>query len=155
MQSTTKRQLFLTSLLYAGLMTPVVSMNGCESSQLRNILNSPTAMELLSPLVKDAANSYIANLNSLTGMLGSLDSLSAVMEFIQRIEPTINDLKAAYSTLSSTSSEERAWLWEAFGPKLNNANSSFLNQSDALTSETSFGGLLTPVFDKIDLLQSN
>lgn len=154
MPAITPRNLILTALISGGVIAPTTTMTGCESTQLGSILNSPAAMDLLSPLVKDAANSYIANLKSLTNMLGGLDNLSAVMDFLNMIEPTINDLKSAYSTLASTSPEERKWLWEAFGPKLNNANKGFLNQSDDLTNNNSWSRLLNPVLDKVELFQS-
>lgn len=150
----TRRTLIIAAALTTGTITPMTTMTGCESTQIGSILNSKTAMDLLSPLVKDAANSYIANLKNLTNMLGGLDNLSAVMDFLNMIEPTINDLKSAYNTLASTSPEERKWLWEAFGPKLNNANKGFLNQSEDLTNNSSWSRLLNPVLDKVELFQS-
>ena len=152
--NTTRRQLILAAALTATVVTPMTTMTGCESAQLGSILNSPAAMDLLSPLVKDAANSYIANLTSITDMLSQLDSLQSIMEFIDQIQPTINNVKSAYQTLADTSPEERKWLWEAFGPKLNNANSGFLNQTEALSNNSSWSRLLNPVLDKVELFQS-
>lgn len=128
-------------------------MTACESSQLGNLLNSPTAMDLLSPLVKDAANSYIANLTDLTSMLSDINSLQGVLSFIENIQPTIDQIRSAYNTLASTTPEERQLLWEAFGPKLRDANSSFLNQSEELTDNSSWSRLLNPVLDRVELFQ--
>lgn len=128
-------------------------MTACESSQLGNLLNSPTAMDLLSPLVKDAANSYIANLTDLTSMLSDINSLQGVLSFIENIQPTIDQIRSAYNTLASTTPEERRLLWEAFGPKLRDANSSFLNQSEELTDNSSWSRLLNPVLDRVELFQ--
>lgn len=128
-------------------------MTACESSQLGNLLNTPTAMDLLSPLVKDAANSYIANLTDLTSMLSEINSLQGVLSFIENIQPTIDQIRSAYNTLASTTPEERQWLWEAFGPKLRDANSSFLNQSEDLSDNSSWSRLLNPVLDRVELFQ--
>ena len=64
------RRLLLTSVVCCtAIIAPLTSMTACESSQIRDLLNSPTAMDLLSPLIKDAANDYIANLTDLASML--------------------------------------------------------------------------------------
>jgi len=148
-----QRRLIISTALCTAILAPMPVMSGCESTQIRDLLSSPTAMDLLSPLVKDAANNYIANLTSLTGMLGEINSLQGVLAFIDQIEPTIDQLKSAYNTLASTTPEERKWLWEAFGPKLNEANSGFLAQSDDLTGNGTWSQLLSPVLDKVELFQ--
>jgi len=148
-----QRRLIISTALCTAILAPMPVMSGCESTQIRDLLSSPTAMDLLSPLVKDAANNYIANLTSLTGMLGEINSLQGVLAFIDQIEPTIDQLKSAYNTLASTTPEERKWLWEAFGPKLNDANSGFLAQSDDLTGNGTWSQLLSPVLDKVELFQ--
>lgn len=148
-----QRRHILKAALCTAILAPMPMMSGCESTQIRDLLSSPTAMDLLSPLVKDAANNYIANLTSLTGMLGEINSLQGVLAFIDQIEPTIDQLKSAYSTLASTTPEERQWLWEAFGPKLNEANSGFLAQSEDLTGNGTWSQLLSPVLNKVELFQ--
>ena len=153
MPTNAPRKLIITACISAGIIAPATSMTSCSTAPVRDLLTSSSAMDLLSPLVKDAANSYIANLNNLTSMLGNLDSISAVIDFLKLVEPTINDLQSAYSTLASTSPEERKWLWEAFGPKLNNANSSFLSQSEAITSNSSYDALLKPLLNEVDLFR--
>jgi hypothetical protein len=147
------RRLILPTTLCTLFIAPLPTMSGCESTQLRELLSSPTAMDLLSPLVKDAANSYISNLTDLTAMLGDINNLQGVLRFIDLIEPTINQLKSAYQTLASTSPEERKWLWEAFGPDLKSVNSGFLNQSDALTDNSTWSRLLNPVLENVELFQ--
>lgn len=145
------RHLIITTAISAAVLTPLPTMTACESSQIRDLLNSPTAMELLSPLVKDAANSYIANLTDLAAMLGDINSLQGVIAFIDQIQPTIDQLKSAYQTLENTTPEERRWLWEAFGPKLSDANAAFINQSEALADNNTWSRLLKPVLDKVEL----
>lgn len=147
------RRLIITSAISAAVLTPLPIMTACESSQIRDLLNSPTAMELLSPLLKDAANNYIANLTDLTAMLADSNSLQGVIAFIDQIQPTIDQLKSAYQTLASTTPEERKWLWEAFGPKLTDANTGFLNQSDALADNNTWSRLLKPVLDNVELFR--
>ncbi len=153
MPTNAPRKLILAAFISAGFIAPATSMTSCSTAPVRDLLTSSSAMDLLSPLVNDAANSYIANLNNLTSMLGNLDSISAVIDFLKLVEPTINDLQSAYSTLASTSPEERKWLWEAFGPKLNNANSGFLDQSKAITSNSSYDALLKPLLNEVDLFR--
>ena len=148
-----QRRLVASTVLCTAILVPLPAMSGCETAQLGNLLSSPTAMELLSPLVKDAANSYISNLTDLTAMLGDINSLQGVLNFIDMIEPTIDQLKSAYNTLASTTPEERKWLWEAFGPKIKSANTGFLNQSEDLTGNSTWTKLLNPVLDKIELFQ--
>jgi hypothetical protein len=153
MQRHTPRSILLRAALCSAILAPLPTMTACESSQLGNLLNSPTAMDLLSPLVKDAANSYIANLTDLTSMLSDINSLQGVLSFIENIQPTIDQIRSAYNTLASTTPEERRLLWEAFGPKLRDANSSFLNQSEELTDNSSWSRLLNPVLDRVELFQ--
>lgn len=147
------RRLIITSTLSIAAIAPLTSMTACESSQIRDLLNSPTAMDLLSPLIKDAANNYIANLTDLAAMLADINSIQGVIAFIDEIQPTIDQLTSAYQTLASTTPEERKWLWEAFGPKLTDANTAFLTQSEALTNNGTWSRLLKPVLDNVELFQ--
>ncbi len=147
------RRLIITSAISIAAITPLTSMSACSSTQIRDLLNSPTAMDLLSPILKDAANNYITNLTDLAAMLGDINSIQGVIAFIDQIQPTIDQLKSAYQTLENTTPEERQWLWEAFGPKLTDANTAFLNQSQTLTDNTTWSRLLQPVLDKVQLFQ--
>jgi len=129
------------------------SMSGCETAPLRGLLNSPTAMQLLSPLVKDAANAYISDLTSLTGLLANVNSLDGVMNFVSVIQPMIDKLTSAYNTLSNTTGDERKWLLVAFGPKINSANAGFLNQSDDATSNWAWNKVLGSALDQVRLFE--
>jgi hypothetical protein len=129
------------------------TVTGCESSQIRSILGSETAMDLLSPLVKDAANAYIDDLVSLTGLLSNINSLQGVMDFVQMIQPTIEQLTSAYQTLSNTTGEEREWLLEAFGPKFSSTNAGFLDQSKNVTGNWSWNQILSQKLDQIQLFE--
>lgn len=138
------------TILGAAMLSP---LPGCQSGGLGGLMGSPAAMQLLSPLVKDAANSYLGNLTSLTSSLGNLKDLQGVMDFVKKAEPTVKQLSSSYQTLSGTSGDERANLIKAFGPKLESANSGFLNQSSAAKSNGMWGQMLSPVLDKVKLFQ--
>jgi len=148
-----QRRLIITSALSIAAIAPLTSMTACESSQIRDLLNSPTAMDLLSPILKDAANNYIANLTDLAAMLADINSLQGVIAFIDQIQPTLDQLKTAYQTLENTTPEERKWLWDAFGPKLTDANTAFLNQSQSLTNNSTWSRLLKPALEQIELFK--
>lgn len=128
-------------------------MGGCESVPLRGLLQSQTAMNLLSPLVKDAANAYISDLTSLSALLNNLDSLQGVMDFVSEIQPTIDTLSSAYKTLSNTTGDERQWLLEAFGPKIDSANSGFISESDSVTDNWAWNKVLEKALDQIELFE--
>ncbi len=128
-------------------------MCGCQSGGLGGLLGSQSAMELLSPLVRDAANSYVGNLGSLTSSLGNLKDLEGVLDFVKKIEPTINELSSSYQTLAGTSGAERENLLKAFGPKFEATNADFLKQSQSTKSDAMWSRALTPVLDKVSLFQ--
>ncbi len=151
--TTMQRRLIITSAISIAAIAPLTHMTACESSQIRDLLNSPTAMDLLSPILKDAANNYIANLTDLAAMLADINSLQGVIAFIDQIQPTLDQLKTAYQTLENTTPEERKWLWDAFGPKLTDANTAFLNQSQTLTNNTTWSRLLKPALEQIELFK--
>lgn len=127
------------------------TMSGCETTQLRNILGTQTAIDLLSPFVRDAANAYISDLTSLTGMLDNIDSLQGVIAFVRNIQPTIDKLTSAYQTLSDTTGDERRWLLEAFGPQIKSVNEQFISQSEELSSVWAWKKALEPALDQIHL----
>ena len=94
------------------------SMSGCESSPLRGILRSQTAMDLLS-----------------------------------EIQPTIDTLNSAYKTLANTTGDERRWLIEAFGPKINSVNSAFISGSDGVTENWAWNKVLEKALDQVQLFE--
>ncbi len=49
--------------LVVGGVATLASLSGCEGGGLGGLLGSTSAMKLLSPLVKDAANSCVSNLS--------------------------------------------------------------------------------------------
>lgn len=132
------------------MLSPVA---GCQGNGLGGLMGSSSAMELLSPLVKDAANSYVSNLTSLTSSLANLKDLQGVMDFVKRVEPTVKQLSSSYQTLAGTTGEERSNLMKAFGPKFESANSGFLGQSDRVKSNGMWGQALAPALEKIKLFQ--
>ena len=129
-----------------------VSSVGCQSGGLGGLRSSKSAMEMLSPMVKDAANSYVGNLTSLTSSLGNLKDLQGVMDFVKKAEPMVKELSSSYKTLAATTGEERSNLMTAFGPKFNTANSGFLDKSNELKGG-SWSRVLTPVLDKVSLFK--
>ena len=138
------------TLVAGALLLPA---GGCESSGLGGLLGSPAAVELLSPVVKEAANAYLGDLAVLGQSLGNINNLSDVLEFVQEAEPTVRQLSSSYQTLSQTTGDERANLLKAFGPKFESANSSFLNQSTKATSNGLWSKALTPLLDQVQLFQ--
>ncbi len=131
----------------------VAPMSGCESSNLGGLLGSPAAMELLSPLVKQAANTYLNDLALLTESLGELTSLSGVLAFVEKIEPTVRQLSSAYQTLAGTTGDERANLLKAFGPKFESANASFLQASTEATGDGMWNRALSPVLEQVNMFE--
>ena len=117
------------------------------------LMGNKSAMDMLSPLIKDAANSYVSNLTSLTSSLGNLKDLQGVMDFVKKAEPTVKQLSSDYQTLSATTGEDRSNLLAAFGPRLNSANSGFLDKSSAIKSNGMWGQIASPVLDKVKLFQ--
>lgn len=138
------------ALVSAGVLGPVA---GCQSGGLGGILGSKSAMDMLSPMVKDAANSYLGNLASLTSSLGNLKDLQGVLDFVQKAQPMVEQLSSSYQTLSGTTGEERSNLMTAFGSKFKSANSDFLSQSSAAKSNGMWAQALSPVLDRIKLFQ--
>ena len=141
-----------TAILFiaAGVVSPI---SGCQSGGLGGLMNQ-SAMELLTPMVKNAANSYVNNLTALTSSLGNLKDLNGVMEFVKKAEPMVKEVSSSYTTLSNTTGEERANLMKAFGPKIDSANSGFLKQSDSAKSTSGmWAPALSPVLDKVKLFK--
>tara|TARA_R110002073_G_scaffold275332_1_gene438868 strand:- start:35419 stop:35883 length:465 start_codon:yes stop_codon:yes gene_type:complete len=150
-KSSRRRILCVVSVIsFSGVLAP---MGGCENSPLRGILQSRTAMDLLSPLVKDAANAYISDLMALSQRLDNLDSLQGVMEFVSEIQPTIDTLNTAYKTLANTTGDERRWLLEAFGPKIDSVNSAFISGSDGVTENWAWNKVLEKALDQVQLFE--
>lgn len=138
------------SMIGAAMLLP---MAGCKTTPLGGLLGSPSAMDLLSPLVKEAANSYLSDLASLTQSLGGLTDWAGVLEFVQKIEPTVRQLSSSYDTLAGTSGEDRANLLKAFGPSIESANASFLKESTRATSDSLWSRALKPVLDQVRLFE--
>lgn len=66
----------------------------------------------------------------------------------------VKELSSSYNTLSNTTGEERLTRMKAFGPKINTANSNFLDQSKAAKSTSGmWAPALSPVLDKIKLFK--
>ncbi|MBY0395357.1 MAG: hypothetical protein K2X91_02660, partial [Thermoleophilia bacterium] len=84
---------------------------------------------------KDAANSYLTNINSLIASLQNVRSLADAVNVAPKVEPAARDASKAYKTLASATPEERRLLWEAFGPRFESANSGFLGQAERLNSD--------------------
>jgi hypothetical protein len=143
----------ISSALILTAIITISPLSGCQSGGLAGLMGNKTAMDLLSPLVKDAANSYVSNLTSLTSSLGNLKDLQGVMDFVKKAEPTVKQLSSDYQTLSATTGEERSNLLSAFGPKLNSANSGFLGKSNSIKSNGMWGQIASPVLDKVKLFQ--
>jgi len=126
---------------------------GCQSGGLGGMMGSKSAIDLLTPMVKDAANSYLSNLTSLTSSLGSLKDYQGMLDFVKKAQPMVEQLSSSYRTLSETTGEERSNLMTAFGSKFNSANSEFLNQASAAKGNGMWAQALAPVLDNVKLFQ--
>jgi hypothetical protein len=149
----TVSRITLSAALTLAACALVSPMSGCQSGGLAGLMGSKSAMDMLTPMVKDAANSYIASLTSLTSELKNLKDLQGVMDFAKKAQPTVEQLSSSYQTLSGTTGEERSNLMSAFGSQFKSANSGFLNQSSAVKSNTLWGQIASPVLDKVKLFQ--
>ena len=85
--------------------------------------------------------------------LRSLEDLQGVMDLVKKAEPMVKELYSSYQTLSGTTGEERSNLMEAFGEKINSANSKFLDQSDRVSSNGAWAQMLSPVLNNVPLFQ--
>lgn len=132
------------------LLACVAPMPGCQNSGLSSLIGKD-AMELLSPLLKDAANSYLTNINALVDSLGKVHSLSDAVSVAPKIEPAAKDAGKAYKTLSSATPEERKLIIQAFGPKIDSANSGFLEQTTRVKGNSLWGQALNTALDQVKL----
>lgn len=153
MNSKAMRGVVMGVAISFGGLAALGPLGGCEGGGLGGLLGSKSAMEMLSPLVKEAADSYVGNLSSLTSSLGNIKDLSGVMDLVKKAEPMVKQLSSSYQTLSNTTGEERANLWKAFGPKIDSANQGFLGQAEKLKGNGTWGQMLGPVLEKVKLFQ--
>lgn len=136
----------------AGLTAGGLSMSGCQSGGLGDLMNK-SAMEMLTPMVKDAANSYLANIKSLTSALANVRDMPTALSFVQEAEPKIKQLSSAYNTLSGTTGEERSNLFKAFGSQFESANTNFLSQSNRVNSNGMLGQAAASALNKVSLFK--
>jgi hypothetical protein len=129
----------------------IAQLSGCQS--MGNLMGSKTAMELLAPALKDAANSYLSNISQLTSSLKNVKGYQDALKLIQDAEPMVKQASSAYQTLAATSGEDRANLISAFGPQFKSTNSGFTSQIDKLKGNSSWGQLVTPLTDRVKLFQ--
>ena len=85
-------------------------MTGCESGGFGGMSASQSAMNMLSPMVKDAANSYLGNLTSLTNSLGNLQDFQGVMDLVKKAEPMAKEIYGSYQTLAGPTGDARPHL---------------------------------------------
>ncbi len=128
-------------------------MTGCQSGGLGGLMGGSSAMEALSPAIKDAANSYLGNLTSLTDAMKNIRGYQDALGFAQKAEPMLSKLSSSYQTLAGTSGTDRSNLLSAFGPKLNTANSGFTSQLGQLKANSTVGSIAGPVLDRVQLFK--
>lgn len=132
-------------------LTVSLPMASCQNGGLGSLLQSRDAMALLSPSLKDAANGYLANINALVSSLSGVTSLQDAVNIAPKIEPAARDASKAYNVLAAASPEERALLWEAFGPKFDSANSGFIKQAARVNENGLWGRALKAGLDEVRL----
>ena len=132
------------------LFACVAPMPGCQNGSLSGLLGKD-AMAMLAPYLKDAANSYLTNINSLVSSLSKVQSLSDAVALAPKIEPAAKDASKAYDVMASATPEERKLLWEAFGPKIDSANSGFLGQAGRVKGNSLWGQAVGAALDQVKL----
>lgn len=132
------------------LLIVCVPLSGCQNGSMQGVFGK-SAMDLLSPFLKDAANSYINNLKVVATELAGVRSLTDAVAVAPRIEPAAKDVRTAYNTLAAATPQERKLLWEAFGPKLDSANSEFVSQAARIEGESLWGRVLSAGLDQVKL----
>ena len=138
--------------LTLGLATfTVAPLSGCQS--MGGLIGSKTAMELLAPALKDAANSYLSNVSQLTSALKNVNGYQDALKLVQQAEPMVKQASSAYQTLAATSGEDRANLISAFGPQFKSTNSGFTSQIDKVKGNSIWGQLVSPLADRVKLFQ--
>ncbi|MBY0263292.1 MAG: hypothetical protein K2Q20_13170 [Phycisphaerales bacterium] len=128
-------------------------LGGCESGGLGGMLGGSSALEALSPAIKDAANSYLGNLTSLTDAMKNIRGYQDAINFAQKAEPMVSQLSSSYQTLSATGGTDRSNLLAAFGPKFDKANSGFTSQLGQLKGSSTAGSIAGPVLDRVRLFK--
>lgn len=141
-----------SALVFACASASLAPLTGCQGGGLDGVFNK-AAIDLLAPALKDAANSYVGNLSALTSSLGSLNSYSDAIKFLEKLEPQVKQLTNAYNTLTSASPQDRKLLLEAFGPKFDSTNTGFLNQVGVAKGKSGWGQLLGPALEQIKLFK--
>lgn len=140
-----------TLALVLGLTLPAATLTGCKGGGLSGLLAQPDAMSLLSPLVKSAANDYVAGLSDLTSMFKGVNGWQDALKLVDKIEPAIRQVSGAYDTLATTTGEDRANLLKAFGPRISAANADFLGQGNRIKSDSLMGKALGTAIDRVKL----
>lgn len=132
------------------LFACVAPMSGCQSGGMSGLFGKD-AMALLSPYLKDAANSYLTNINSLVDSLGKVQSLSDAVAIAPKVEPAAKDAKKAYDVMAAASPEERKLLWDAFGPKFESSNSGFTSQLSRVKGDSLWGQAVGSALEQVKL----
>lgn len=140
----------LSAVVCGVSLAACLPLAGCQNSSLQGMFGQ-SAMDLLSPFLKDAASSYINNLKSVATQLAGVRSLTDAVAVAPKIEPAAKDVRTAYNTLSAATPQERKLLWEAFGPKLDSANSDFVSQAARIEGESLWGRVLSAGLDQVKL----
>lgn len=128
-------------------------LGGCQGGGLGGMLGGSSAMDALSPAIKDAANSYLGSLTSLTDAMKNIRGYQDALNFVQKAEPMVSQLSSSYQTLAATGGTDRSNLLAAFGPKFDKANSGFTSQLGQLKGSSTAGSIAGPVLDRVRLFK--
>ncbi len=134
-----------------GASLAAAPMSGCQSGGALSGLMGKSAMDLLAPALKEAANSYVSSISSLTGELANIRGFQDVLAFVEKAEPLVKQASSSYNTLASTTGADRSNLLSAFGPKFDSANSGFASQVNRVKGNSTWGQFAGPVIDKVKL----
>lgn len=128
-------------------------MAGCQGGGGLGGMFEKSAMEMLTPALKNAANSYIGSLGSLADAMKSVKGYQDAIGLVEKVQPMIKQASSAYQTLSATSGADRANLIKAFGPEFKSANSGFTSQLDALKGNSSWGQLVSTGLERVKMFE--
>jgi hypothetical protein len=137
---------FLTVAAFTGL-------TGCQSGGLGNLGSSDTAMEQLTPVVREAAKTYISSLSTLTSRVKYVHDLHDAIGFSEKARPLLDQISNSHEILSLTTGEDRVNLVKAYGDRINSVNSDFLNERNATAEESKLGMSLSPLLDSVPLFR--
>ena len=125
---------------------------GCSGDgSLGDLFSTTTAMDLLTDEVKNNVEGYLSSVNALSTNLGNIQRYADLLSMLPNIQPLVEQLTSAVSTLSQLSPETRGTVLDAFGRRLKNTNGQFSDQLERIQSTFGLAGPLTDLLKGVEL----